>query len=428
MKTLTFISFIAASLLVSGCNSGSSTVAAVSAADSGTEITVERGPIIYATVVDANAQHAEEIGNGRYRFKTSPAYPVKSSGGYIDINHNNMVDAGDIDTNGLTLQSKTGSVATIVSSMAQEPELHNFLKSFGLSDEEIFNATSSTNKTVAALSDEVYKYCIENGITEPSRLTLAQMEQIQEKLQNRIEAYKASDESAETLEQELVENELTIETISEVEAEEIEQTVQDNAAAEGLTDAQKYTLAYMWNEEKLAKDIYLALNEDFPANVLYNIPTNSETKHQQAVEDLIQKYDINITNLVDYTEAYSEAELRAFEPGRYGIQAIQDLYDALYLKGSQSLQDAYEVGCMVEVTDINDLDEDIEIAEGVEDLTATFNFLRDGSYTHYWAFDGALKNMGISDGCCALGDEYCKTAADYPQNSTGNGGGNGKRN
>ncbi len=356
MKTLTFISFIAASLLVSGCNSDSSTAATVSAADSGTEITVERGPIIYATVVDANAQRAEEMGNGRYRFQTPPAYPVKSSGGYIDMNHNNMVDAGDIDTSGLTLQAKTGSVATIVSSMAQEPELHNFLKSFGLSDEEIFNTTPSSNKTVAALSDEVYKYCIENGITEPSRLTLEQMEQIQEKLQNRIDAYKASIESAEKLEQELVENELTIEIISEVEAEEIEQTMQDNVAVEGLTDAQKYTLAYMWNEEKLAKDIYLALNEDFPAEVLYNIPTKSEIKHQQAVEDLIQKYDINITNLTDYTEAYSEAELRAFEPGHYGIEAIQDLYDALYLKGSQSLQDAYEVGCMVEVTDIDDLD------------------------------------------------------------------------
>ncbi|RLA72292.1 MAG: hypothetical protein DRG24_03355 [Epsilonproteobacteria bacterium] len=196
-----------------------------------------------------------------------------------------------------------------------------------------------------------------------------------------------------------------------------------SSVSSALNDEQKYTLAYMWNEEKLAKDIYLALNEVHPAQVLYNIPTNSETKHQAAVEDLIKKYDINITNLVDYTVEYSEAELRAFAPGQYGITAIQDLYDVLYLKGTQSMQDAYEVGCMVEVTDIDDLDKYLEMAEGVEDLMTTFNFLRDGSYTHYWAFDGALKNMGVSDGCCVLGDFYCKTAAEYPQNSTGNGQG-----
>ena len=191
-----------------------------------------------------------------------------------------------------------------------------------------------------------------------------------------------------------------------------------------LTDAQKYTIAFMWNEEKLAKDIYLELNSIYPTQQLENIATRSETKHQALVEELVQRYDLNITNLVDYKENYSEEELRAFEPGEFGIQAIQDLYDALYSQGSQSQQDALEVGCMVEVTDINDLNENIAIAEDVNasDLIAVFGHLRDGSYNHYWAFDTGLKNLGITEGCCALGTvdgiNYCHP--EYPQNSHGN--------
>lgn len=188
-----------------------------------------------------------------------------------------------------------------------------------------------------------------------------------------------------------------------------------------LTDAQKYTIAFMWNEEKLAKDIYLALNSLYPTHQLETIATRSETKHQALVEELVQRYDLNITNLVDYSENYSEEELRAFEAGEFGIQAIQDLYDALYSKGSQSQQDALEVGCMVEVTDINDLNEEIAIAEEVNasDLVAVFSHLRDGSYNHYWAFNRGLQNIGVTEGCCALGTidgvDYCHN--EYPQNN-----------
>jgi hypothetical protein len=190
-----------------------------------------------------------------------------------------------------------------------------------------------------------------------------------------------------------------------------------------LSDEQKYSLAYMWNEEKLAKDIYLALNTLTAHSTLYNIATRSETQHESAVEQLIQNYDINITNLSDYTVNYSEEELRAFAQGEFAIEKVQSLYDILYAKGSQSLQDALEVGCMVEVTDINDLDEYIEVAGDKEDLVTVFTNLRSGSYEHYWAFDNALKNIGVSSGCCAVGEDYCKP--DYPQSSSGSTNGNG---
>ena len=193
-----------------------------------------------------------------------------------------------------------------------------------------------------------------------------------------------------------------------------------------LTKDQKYALAYMWNEEKLAKDIYLALNDLTPHRTLYQIGSGAEVQHESVVEDLVMRYDINITNLKDYTVNYSEEELRALGPGQYAVPEVQKLYNALYAKGSQSLQDALEVGCMVEVTDVNDLNEYIAIAADKEDLVKTFTNLRSGSYNHYWAFDRALKNIGISDGCCSLGEAYCKTPEEYPAEN-GRGKGNGYR-
>lgn len=518
MKTIayTLSASAAAALLLIGCGSSDS--------NNTTDITVERGPLLYATVTDAAGQQATMRGFGVYRFAHAPEYPVKSYGGVIDVNRNNIIDEGDIIASALTLKTAQGSAATVVTSLAQNAQTKTMLlHDFNLSESELYSDTPSTNKKIAALSDEVYKYCVENNISDPSQLTLQTMEAIKARIQARVTAYSASDLDAGTLEQELVQNELSIQVLSDQDAEQVEAQMQSSSEAHSssvpmntsstnsagqfdsseheyysscdqecssssdsnddddssssqnqsssssspnsssagqsnsddhghngscdqncssssdssrddesqssasssddssdeLSDDQKYTLAYMWNEEKLAKDIYLALNDVWPNQVFYNIATKSETQHEAAVEALVQAYDINITNLDDYEENYSEAELRAFAPGTYGVPAVQELYDTLYAKGVQSAQDALEVGCMVEVTDVNDLNEDIEIAEGADDLVTTFEHLRSGSYNHYWAFDRALKNMGVADGCCILGDDFCKTAAEYPSTQGG---------
>ena len=182
---------------------------------------------------------------------------------------------------------------------------------------------------------------------------------------------------------------------------------------DALNDEQKYALAYMWHEEKLAYEIYLALNAIYPNKQFVNIATKSEIKHIALVQDLVKWYDLNITNIPDYTINYSAEELATMPAGTYAIDEIQSLYDTLYAKGIGSKQAALETACMVEVTDVNDLDIDIILAGDNTALVDTFNILRNGSYSHYWAFDKGLKNLGVSDGCCSLGTTYCKP--DYPQ-------------
>ncbi len=496
MKTLPWtLSFTAAALLFIGCGDTTS-----DDTEAGTDISVERGPLLYATVTDAAAHTATMVRAGVYRFDTAPIYPIDSRGGVIDVNRNGIVDEGDVIASNLRLRSPEGNVTTIVTSLAADADIQTMLKNdFNLTDGEIFGHVPSTDRRIAAISDEVYKYCTENNISDPSSLSLAQVQQLRTNIQARIETYETDTRTTAVLEEELLYNELNLHRLDTVEAQNISQRLEANAgsvpddkpgghpetvphsedgaasssshsygnrpdevpehssmssssaaaassssygygnrpdempehssmssssaAADLLSDEQKYTLAYMWNEEKLAKDIYLALNDVHPSQTLYNIATRAEVQHQASVEALVQAYDINITNLDDYTRNYSESELRAFLPGEFGIAKIQDLYDLLYAKGVQSAQDALEVGCMVEVTDINDLDEDIAVAQGIDDIVTVFTNLRQGSYNHYWAFDRALKNMGVADGCCVLGAEYCKSAEEYPsQNGSGGKG------
>ena len=197
---------------------------------------------------------------------------------------------------------------------------------------------------------------------------------------------------------------------------------------DGLTEEQKYSLAYMWHEEKLAKEIYLELNKINPAQQLENIATKSEVKHIAIVQDLVEAYDINITNLADYEVNYSAEELNSMPVGKFAVPEIQELYDALYDIGRVSKQASLEVGCMVEVVDIVDLDKFIAATGNNQAIIDAFIVLRAGSYTHYWAFDSGLKNMGVADGCCSLGSEYCHP--EYPQSENGGGsnsGGKGKQ-
>ena len=410
-KAMVSVGALMGILLLAGCGGGGGS-SDTPPANEGYEVTVERGPILDAVVLDKSGMHAQGLGGGRYRFEKKPQYPIVAIGGVVDLTRDGTVSAGDFD-NTLTLQAPTGRAVTIVNSIASDPEARAWLKnSFGLDNETIDNATPSRNRTVAAISDELFSYCIQNNLTKPSTITLEQLKSLQGKIRTRIDEYLENDTPTEELERELV-DELGIPLLT------------NEDLGSGLTDAQKYALAYMWNEEKLAKDIYLALNELTPHRTLENIATRSEVRHEAAVEDLVQKYDINITNLENYEIRYSEEELRALAPGQYAVPEIQELYDALYAKGSQSLQDALEVGCMVEVTDVDDLDKYIEIAAGREDLIETFDFLRSGSYNHYWAFDRALRNIGVSDGCCSLGEEFCKTEEEYPS-SNGQGNGNGQ--
>jgi len=179
---------------------------------------------------------------------------------------------------------------------------------------------------------------------------------------------------------------------------------------ENLSDDLKDSLAYMGNEERLAYDVYNYVydyqlnNNSNEIKQFTNIASKSEIKHIQIVKDLVARYDINGADLnvtdINTSTLTKDSDITSVA-GVYDIQEIQDLYTNLISLGQGTKEEALKVGCIVEVTDINDLSDYIEIAtaSNATDIVEAFNVLRDGSYKHYLAFDKGLKNIGIINGC-----------------------------
>ncbi len=222
--------------------------------------------------------------------------------------------------------------------------------------------------------------------------------------------------------------EQTTEFTQSVDEADIPKMVKDAllTSSSTLTQEVKDALSYMSNEEKLAYDVYLKLYESFPEiKQFYNIATNAEAAHFEAVGLLIEKYISDNSEFTNLDENLSQHNIEDLEAGVYNIASLQSLYDLLISIGEESPQKALEVGCMVEVTDIYDLDHDIVLSQeaNASDVTAVFEYLRNGSYNHYWSFNDALITMGISDGCCSVGQDYCHP--EYPQSVQGGGDSNG---
>lgn len=203
----------------------------------------------------------------------------------------------------------------------------------------------------------------------------------------------------------------TIELPANVQAA-IDEEKSDLTEAQELKDA----IAHMYSEEGLAHDLYLAIYKEQAVIQLQNIATKSEVKHTEAVNQMAQKYDLNMTQYPDTDHPYS---IEGIGNGNYPVEPVQKLYTTLYEKGIFSKQNALEVGCTVEIVDIDDLNSYITLAKeaNATDILTVFNFLRNGSYKHYWAFNDALEGMGVIDGCCQmakdLGHTTCPT---YPRN------------
>lgn len=182
----------------------------------------------------------------------------------------------------------------------------------------------------------------------------------------------------------------------------------------------KKSLAYMGNEERLAYDIYNKFYDLFPSLIQFNnIAINSETRHIDVVQQLVQKYEITGTELSDsnYTSLYYQnTDLSQMQAGVYGVLSVQQLYNTLLVEGSNDDISALKVGCKVEVTDIEDLDKYLVYAknDNASDVVEIFEFLRAGSYSHYWTFDAALKSKNVVNGCNLGVEPYGDKNGIYP--------------
>lgn len=129
-------------------------------------------------------------------------------------------------------------------------------------------------------------------------------------------------------------------------------------------------LLYLIEEEKLAHDVYTVLSAQWGGNTFSNILA-SETTHQDMVLGLLTNYGLE--------------DPRSQEIGVFTDPDLQALYDQLIAQGMTSQNAAYNVGVMIEETDITDLTSAINSTSDSTIITV-LEKLRSASESHLAAF------------------------------------------
>ena len=114
------------------------------------------------------------------------------------------------------------------------------------------------------------------------------------------------------------------------------------STSSGLSVTEKDNILYLYEEEKLAHDIYVAMYNLYGAYIFNNI-SESEQRHMDSVAKLISKYEL------DDTVVYND-------PGIFLNEDIEILYGDLLEEGEKDLTSALGVGVKIEVMDIGDIE------------------------------------------------------------------------
>jgi hypothetical protein len=145
-----------------------------------------------------------------------------------------------------------------------------------------------------------------------------------------------------------------------------------------LTAKQKDELFFIYQEEKLARDVYITLGKLYPKENTFASIQLSEQRHIDAAQGLCETYGIDIS------------EVNEDEVGNFVLPVLQGYYDDLVEQGSESLLDALDVGVFIEELDIGDLTHAIEDLGFPADVISVYENLREGSYNHLESFNGAI--------------------------------------
>ncbi|WP_018024288.1 ferritin-like domain-containing protein [Corynebacterium ulceribovis] len=143
------------------------------------------------------------------------------------------------------------------------------------------------------------------------------------------------------------------------------------------------TLQLLQEEERMARDLYRALGEKWPARQFENIP-NSEQMHMEQLGQLLD-------------EAGVPRAGEGLPAGTYAFPELQALYDGWLERGLTSRTEAFQVGIELEKQDIADLEKARDAATD-EALKSAYSNLIEASKRHLQAFTRGLNGGGMGPG------------------------------
>lgn len=189
----------------------------------------------------------------------------------------------------------------------------------------------------------------------------------------------------------------------------------NSRTSQEITEEEAMGLLHMYQEEKLARDVYLNLGRLYQQPVFINI-ASSEQRHMDAVGNLLDFYGLE--KGVDDVE------------GSFTDEGLAKLYEALISKGNTSFVDGLQVGATIEDLDIFDLMELIAATDNSA-IEGVYRNLAKGSRNHMRAFISQLEANGSSyTAQDYLSQEEIDAIVSSPRERgpAGTGSGNGRMN
>lgn len=312
-------------VLFSGCGESASDTTSSGAAADDNIVTVERGPVLGAMVMDAQKHQAKDLGDGRYEFNASINYPVEVVGGYIDVNRNGTIDSGEVK-NTVVLKADSGKAITLVSTLARDKEARQLMEdNFGLTLKDMQTKVPSDNIAVEALSNEIYAMMIDQGIEDVSKLKLKIKDKVLE-IKTKINEYESDDRTVAEREEELVLNLQHAPVISDLEVEGIELKLKERS--EGVdNDVLNYIndINLSAEQETALKNAYIlqAITADLLADSSLDDVTKASIADKMEegttkFETLLARLEVEVpTDLTDYSDFSNattmEAEIAALK-------------------------------------------------------------------------------------------------------------------
>ncbi len=153
-----------------------------------------------------------------------------------------------------------------------------------------------------------------------------------------------------------------------------------NVPGSVLTEHEIAHIRYMREEEKLARDVYLALANQWNIPVFSKI-AQAEQRHMDAVLGLLNRYGI--------PDPAANTEI-----GQFMDPSLASLFNTLMKKGSLSSTDALQVGGLIEEVDIADLEYAVA-STNRNDIIRVYQNIHRGSRNHLRAFAGTLAQHGV---------------------------------
>lgn len=151
-----------------------------------------------------------------------------------------------------------------------------------------------------------------------------------------------------------------------------------------LVGNEQATMLFVREEEKMARDVYVTLYNQWAEPTFYNIATKSEQKHMDSMKAMLDNLGIADPVVSDATGAFTHT-------------AIAGLYSQLLTRGAVSLNEALMVGGYIEEYDIVDVQQaKDEIIAGSNQLPIiqTYDNLICGSRNHLRSFVGRIQTNG----------------------------------